>query len=72
MKNPRTEQEMFETLDDLQTTLEVLVAHLGLEEQVQRAIADRHAKAEEVAHSRSGDHWATRPRRERDSRRSRK
>ncbi|MEA2152674.1 MAG: hypothetical protein QOI18_907, partial [Solirubrobacteraceae bacterium] len=38
MKNPRTQLEIIETLEDVQATLEVLVQHLGLEGPVKSAI----------------------------------
>ena len=46
MRNPSTETEIAQTLEDVQVTLEVLVAHLGLEEQVQRAVGASRLKAE--------------------------
>lgn len=47
MKNARTQTEIIETLEDVQATLEVLVAHLGLEDPVKSAIGDRRLKAEQ-------------------------
>ena len=47
LKNPRTEAEITETLEDVQATLEVLVAHLGLEGPVKSAIGARRLKAEQ-------------------------
>jgi hypothetical protein len=46
LKNARTETEVAETLEDVQVTLEVLVAHLGLAEHVQSAIGARRVRAE--------------------------
>ena len=46
MRNPSTESEIAQTLEDVQVTLEVLVAHLGLEQHVQRAVGDGRLKAE--------------------------
>lgn len=45
MKSPRREAQIAETLEDVQVTLEVLVAHLGLGEQVQSAIGARRVRA---------------------------
>lgn len=47
MKNPRTQTEIIETLEDVQATLEVVVGHLGLEDQVKNAIGARRLKAEQ-------------------------
>ena len=45
-KNPRTQIEIIETLEDVQATLEVLVEHLGLEDEVKSAIGASRLKAE--------------------------
>jgi hypothetical protein len=47
LKNPRTEIEIIETLQDIQATLEVLVKHLGLEGPVKSAIGAGRLKAEQ-------------------------
>jgi hypothetical protein len=46
MRNARTVTEIAEALEDVQVTLDVLVGHLGLQEQVQSEIRARRAKAE--------------------------
>jgi hypothetical protein len=47
LKNPRTQLEIIETLEDVQATLEVLVQHLGLEGPVKSAIGTSRLKAEQ-------------------------
>ena len=47
MENARTQIEIIETLEDMQATLEVLVAHLGLEDPVKSAIGASRLKAEQ-------------------------
>ena len=47
MENARTQTEIIETLEDMQATLEVLVAHLGLADPVKSAIGARRLKAEQ-------------------------
>jgi hypothetical protein len=46
MTSARTNSEVIQTLEDLRTTLDLLVAHLGLQGEVQLAIAARRAKVE--------------------------
>jgi len=46
MRNARTVTEIAEALEDVQVTLDVLVAHLGLQERVQSEIRAQRAKAE--------------------------
>jgi hypothetical protein len=46
MRNARTVTEIAEALEDVQVTLDVLVGHLGLQEQVQSEIRAQRAKAE--------------------------
>ena len=46
MKNPRTDTEITEALDDMQTALDVLIEHAGLESDVRLALEARKAKAE--------------------------
>jgi hypothetical protein len=46
MKNARTVTEIAEAMEDVQVTLDVLVAHLGLQGQVQSEIRTQRAKAE--------------------------
>jgi hypothetical protein len=46
MRNARTVTEIAEALEDVQVTLDVLVAHLGLRDQVQSEIRSQRAKAE--------------------------
>jgi len=46
MRNARTVTEIAEALEDVQVTLGVLVAHLGLADQVQSEIRAQRAKAE--------------------------
>ena len=48
MKNPRTQTEIIETLEDVQATLEVLAKHLGLEDEVKSAIGASRLKAEQA------------------------
>jgi hypothetical protein len=45
LKRPSTQTQIAETLEDVQVTLEVLVAHLGLEQRVQSAIGIRRISA---------------------------
>jgi hypothetical protein len=45
LKRPTTQTQIAETLEDVQATLEVLVAHLGLEQRVQSAIGVRRMSA---------------------------
>jgi hypothetical protein len=47
LKNPRTQLEIIETLEDVQATLEVLVERLGLEDEVASAIGASRLKAEQ-------------------------
>ena len=46
MRNARTVTEIAQALEDVQVTLDVLVAHLGLQDEVDSAIQLQHAKAE--------------------------
>jgi hypothetical protein len=46
LKNTRTAAEIGETLEEMQVTLDVLAAHLGVSDQVQAALSTRRAKAE--------------------------
>ena len=46
MEDPRTDRELFEALDDVRATLDLLVAHLSLEDDVHTALSARRAKAE--------------------------
>jgi hypothetical protein len=46
LENRRRETETADTLEELRLTLDVLVAHLGLEREVQAAHAAKRAKAE--------------------------
>lgn len=46
MQSSRFESEIVETLHDVRVTLEVLVRHLQVEEEVENAIAARRLKAE--------------------------
>jgi hypothetical protein len=46
MRNARTVTEIAQALEDVQATLDVLVAHLGLQDRVQGEIQLQHAKAE--------------------------
>jgi hypothetical protein len=46
LKNARTTTEIADALEEVQVTLDVLVAHLGLSEQVQAALLSKQAKAE--------------------------
>jgi hypothetical protein len=46
MKNARTVTEIAEAMKDVQVTLDALVAHLGLQGQVQSEIRTQRAKAE--------------------------
>jgi hypothetical protein len=46
MRNARTVTEIAQALEDVQVTLDVLVAHLGLQDRVQSEIQLQHAKAE--------------------------
>jgi hypothetical protein len=46
MRNARTVTEIAEALEDVQVTLDVLVDHLGLADQVQGEIRAQRAKAE--------------------------
>ena len=46
MKNPRTQTEIVQALEDVQATLEVLVEHLGLHGPVQSAIGARRVETE--------------------------
>lgn len=46
MRNARTVTEIAEALEDVQVTLDVLVAHLGLQDQVRSEVRARRAKAE--------------------------
>jgi len=46
MRNARTVTEIAEALEDVQVTLDVLVAHLGLQDQVRGEVRARRAKAE--------------------------
>ncbi len=48
MKNPRTLNEIADTVEDVQATLEVVVEHLGLQGPVTNAIAARRLKAEQA------------------------
>jgi hypothetical protein len=45
LKNAQT-TEIAEALEEVQVTLDVLVAHLGLSEQVQAALLNKQAKVE--------------------------
>jgi hypothetical protein len=47
MASVRRESEIVQALDDVRVTLEVLVEHLGLGEQVESAIAERRLRAEQ-------------------------
>lgn len=46
MTHPRTEAEIADAVEDQQVTLDLLVAHLGLESDVSAAITARRQKAE--------------------------
>lgn len=46
MEHARIDAEIFDTLEDIHATLEVIVERLGLEQQVQTAIGARRLKAE--------------------------
>jgi hypothetical protein len=46
LKSARTETEIADALEDVQATLGVIVAHLGLEKQVKHAVAAKRAKVE--------------------------
>ena len=46
MRDARTDREVMDALEDVQATLDVLVAHLGLASEVQLAVAGKRAKAE--------------------------
>lgn len=46
MKSARTETEIADTLEDVQVALGVIVAHLGLEKHVKKAVAAKRAKVE--------------------------
>jgi hypothetical protein len=46
MRSARTVTEIAEALEDVQVTLDVLVADLGLQDQVQSEIRAQRAKAE--------------------------
>lgn len=46
MENRRTETETVDALEELRVTLDVVVAHLGLEREVQAAHEAKRAKAE--------------------------
>lgn len=46
MKSARTETEIADALEDVQVTLGVIVAHLELEQQVEKAVASKRAKVE--------------------------
>jgi hypothetical protein len=46
LEKRRTETETADALEDLRLTLDVVVAHLGLERQVQGAIEAKRAKAD--------------------------
>src|SRR6185437_4792748 len=48
MASRRRESDVLEALDDVRVTLEVLVKHLGLEKDVERAIAARRLRAEQA------------------------
>lgn len=48
MKEPRTETDIAQALDDVQAALEVVVSHLGLEGQVKQAIGLRRVRAEQA------------------------
>lgn len=47
MKNARTLGEIADELQDVNVALELIVAHLGIADQVQSAIDARHARAEQ-------------------------
>ncbi len=46
MKSARTETEIANALEDVQVTLDVIVAHLGLEKHVKTAVGANRAKLE--------------------------
>jgi hypothetical protein len=46
LKSARTETEIADALEDVQVTLDVIVAHLGLQKQVKQAISAKRAKVE--------------------------
>jgi hypothetical protein len=46
MEHARIDAEIFDTLEDVQATLEVIVERLGLEQEVKAAIGARRLKAE--------------------------
>jgi hypothetical protein len=46
LKSARTETEIADALEDVQVTLDVIVAHLGLQEQVKHAVSAKRAKVE--------------------------
>ena len=46
MKNARTDTEIANALEDVQTAIEVIVAHLGVEDQLRAAVRTKRAKAE--------------------------
>lgn len=46
MKNIRTAAEIGDTLEEMQVTLDVLAAHLGVSDQVQAALLAKRTKAE--------------------------
>jgi hypothetical protein len=46
VKNARTESEIVEALEDVEVTLEIVVAHLGVQDQVNAAVEANRAKAE--------------------------
>jgi hypothetical protein len=48
LKNPLTETDIAQTLDDVQAALEVIVSHLGLEGQVKHAIGVGRVRAEQA------------------------
>jgi hypothetical protein len=46
LKNIRTAAEIGDTLEEMQVTLDVLAAHLGVSDQVQAALLAKRTKAE--------------------------
>jgi hypothetical protein len=46
LKNARTQTEIADALDEVQVTLDLLVAHLGLEKQVKKAVVAKRARVE--------------------------
>jgi hypothetical protein len=46
VKNARTLGEIADALQDVDVTLELIVEHLGIADQVQSAVDARHVKAE--------------------------